>query len=423
MRRLRRLRSALAQLQREFIGFALLSGRLLVTLKSGQIHPSWWTTSVGLARLPVRTVSPTKAAPPGAVFPPRRFVLPSLAWSGGRRTLIRLTWRFPVASILRTGNVGFGPDGKPMQLKHLQYLVTLARERHFSRAAEACSVSQSALSQALRSIEAEFQVPIVDRGSQGFHGFTPQGERILNWARQVLADHDALTQELSESRAEALAGHIRIGAIPIIMPAISLITTALKDCHPNITASIVSMNFTSIDRCLDSFEIDIGIRHLDAAGPRGLRSYVLHEEVYYLLAPAGHPLAERGEITWREAAGLPLCLLTPDMRYRQILDGVFVDVASSPSAIIETNCAVALCSHVRSGRWFTIVPHSFFYLIGEWGQTRALRLVDPVVSSTIGMLIPNRNPLPPVTRALIDTVQSLDLDKELLRYLPPSPPS
>ena len=172
-----------------------------------------------------------------------------------------------------------------MHLRQMEYLAALDRERHFGRAAEACHVSQSALSQALRSIEVEFGVPIVDRRQHGFHEFTREGELVLDWIRKVLANRHALVQEIDSTNSGRLTGNIRLGVIPVATPMVSLLTTAFHRAHPGVTISVRSMNFLEIDRCLERFEIEAGINYIGDAPTNGLRNYVLYNEIYYLLAP------------------------------------------------------------------------------------------------------------------------------------------
>src|SRR5262249_12847852 len=122
--------------------------------------------------------------------------------------------------------LGGGPPPPPvsgMLLRQLIYLRALARERHFGRAAAACHVSQPTLSAALKQLEAEFAVPIVQRGRR-FEGFTPEGARIVDWAERILADCDGLNQEISELR-QGLVGHLRIGAIPTALSMVPQLTT------------------------------------------------------------------------------------------------------------------------------------------------------------------------------------------------------
>ena len=107
-----------------------------------------------------------------------------------------------------------------MLLRQFEYLVSLARERHFARAAAACYVSQPSLSAAIRKLEEELDVPIVRRGRR-YEGLTPEGERVLVWAQRILAERDALRHELSAMRG-GLTGTLRLGAIPTAMPVVSL---------------------------------------------------------------------------------------------------------------------------------------------------------------------------------------------------------
>jgi DNA-binding transcriptional LysR family regulator len=305
-----------------------------------------------------------------------------------------------------------------MQIRQLEYLTTLARERHFGRAAKLCNVSQPALSQAIRQMEASLGVPIIDRHSQGFHGFTPEGQRVLAWAQRALADYQQLGQELSTLGDRGLSGHLRIGLIPVTTPIVSILTSAFHRVHPSVTISILSQSFVEIHRQLERFELDVGISYLDTELAANLRPYVLYRETYYLLAPAAHPLAQRRSITWRETSALPLCLLTPDMLNRLIVNRIFTEVGVTAGTVIETNCAVTLCSHVRSGQWFTIVPDSFFYLIGDWNRTVAVPLVEPAASNEIGLLIHERDPLPPLAKAFVEVAQDVSIADELRKVTP-----
>jgi hypothetical protein len=99
-----------------------------------------------------------------------------------------------------------------MLFRQLEYFVALARERHFARAASACHVSQPALSESIRKLEHELKVPLVRRG-QKFEGLTPEGERLVHWARRILADCDALKQEVSVLQT-GLVGELRLGVVP-----------------------------------------------------------------------------------------------------------------------------------------------------------------------------------------------------------------
>src|SRR5882757_7356190 len=135
-----------------------------------------------------------------------------------------------------------------MLLRQLEYLVALARERHFARAAAACYVSQPSLSAGIRKLEHELDVPIVYRGSR-FEGLTPEGERVLAWAHRILAERDALRQELSEMRG-GLSGTLRMGAIPTALTAASLLTTPFCEKHPQARVGLESLSSQDITKRL-----------------------------------------------------------------------------------------------------------------------------------------------------------------------------
>jgi len=304
-----------------------------------------------------------------------------------------------------------------MQLRQLEYLLILARERHFGAASRACGISQSALSQALRTIEQAFGAPIVIRRNQGFQAFTAEGERVLEWARGVVADHKTLLQEIAGSGPGSLSGHLRLGVIPVATPMVSLLTSPFRRLYPGVTISLRSHNSSQIRRGLERFELEIGITYIDQADNANLRPYVLYSETYFLLAPKTHPVSTQTSVTWREVADLPLCLLSPEMLNRILLEDIFKSAGVSPKTVIDTDCAMLLCSHVRSGEWFTIVPHSFFYVIQGWEGTQALPIVEPTATNTMGLLVAERSPMPPVINAFVEVIQTLDISAELRAYV------
>jgi DNA-binding transcriptional LysR family regulator len=100
-----------------------------------------------------------------------------------------------------------------MNIRHLRFFVALSREGHYGRAAASCNVTQPTLSDAIRQLERELAVPLIDRNGRRFGGLTPEGGRILSWAQEILANEDALRQELGEIHGN-LAGELRVGVVP-----------------------------------------------------------------------------------------------------------------------------------------------------------------------------------------------------------------
>ena len=294
-----------------------------------------------------------------------------------------------------------------MILRNLRYLTALAREKHFARAAAACDVTQPALSAGIKQLEEELDLLIVRRG-QRFEGLTAEGERVLEWARRILTDYESLQQEASELRA-GLTGRLRIGAIPTTLPMVSLLTTPFAQQHPHVTITVLSLTSIDIQRGLDDFSLDAGLTYLDNEPLANVRTLALYLERYFLFTPASSPLAMRDTVSWAEVARLPLCLLTPDMQNRRILDAHFAKVRVEVRPSIETNSVLTLWSHLRSGQWSSVLPQTFLSLFGQPEGLRAIPLEGPRTRQTVGVVIPDREPLTPSARELARIVKDLDV--------------
>ena len=120
----------------------------------------------------------------------------------------------------------------------LELLLALAKERHFGRAAEACGVTQPTMSTSLKQLEEILGVMLVQRGSR-FQGFTPEGERTLDWARRIVGDARAMKQEINGLK-DKLSGEIRIAAIPTVLGMVASLTTPFRARHPNVRFQILS---------------------------------------------------------------------------------------------------------------------------------------------------------------------------------------
>lgn len=308
-----------------------------------------------------------------------------------------------------------------MNLRHLRYFVALARERNHARAATACNVTQPTLSEAVRQLERELSVPLIDRNGQRFQGLTAEGERVLIWAHRILADEDALAQELAEIKS-GLSGDLRFGVIPAAMPMLPLITNPFYKKHPLVTLRLLSHTSIEIQRGLDEGTLEAGLTYLDNEPLHHVRTVPLYRERYMLLTPTGGPFDGLATVSWREAASLPLCLLTRDMQNRRIVDRLFAEGgAAKPKVAIETDSISALLAHVGSGQWSSVMPQTFLSLLGRHNAALAgfntVPLVEPEASHTIGLLFHEREPLPPLARALLKSARETEF-AELERPAP-----
>ena len=286
-----------------------------------------------------------------------------------------------------------------MLIRQFEYLVALAREQHFGRAAEACHVTQPTLSAAIRQLEEELGAPIIERGHR-YLGLTPQGKLAVEHAHRVLAEVESLRQDI-EGLDKGVSGRLRLGVIPTALPIVSHLTTPFFARYPGVTVAVLSHTSQEIQRGIEDFELDAGVTYLDNEPLDHVRARPIYHEEYVFLTPASGKFAARASLTWAEAAEAPLCLLTPDMQNRRILDGIFRSVGATPKPTVETNSIFNLVSHASSGHWSAIVPRQLLQFFGIPDNTRALPLVEPTARRAVGFIVADREPLGPLARNLM----------------------
>lgn len=294
-----------------------------------------------------------------------------------------------------------------MDIRQLQYLSALAREKHFTRAAVACNVTQPTLSGRIRQLEHELGVSIVKRG-QRYEGLTPEGERVLKWAHAIIEDCASLGQELAVLKGE-LAARAVIGVIPSALQTVSILTEAVRTRFPLITFSILSQTSREILRSMNDFSIDAGISYLDNEPVGRAITVPMYMERYRLFVRDDHPLSGRDTVAWAEAACYPLGLLTPDMQNRRIIDGIFSTLDCMPDPEIESNSVVILYTHILLHGLASILPEHFLMAFGSSSRIRAVPLVEPVVAHAVGLVAYARDPVPPVVTSLIDAAKKFQL--------------
>jgi len=295
-----------------------------------------------------------------------------------------------------------------MDIRQLQYLAALAREKHFTRAAAACNVTQPTLSGRIRQLELELQVPIVERG-QRYQGLTGDGERILKWAHVILKNWQSMQEELGHLKDHdaGLSGRLILGGVPSSLPMIPLLTKQIRSIHPRIEFTVLSQSSEEIVRALADFSIDAGITYLDNEPIDGLLTYPLYIERYCLFVSKTHPLAGRETVTWREASKEPLCLLTPNMQNRRIIDHAFESANCHPMPRLETNSLINLCSNVRLMGLASIMPQFILEVLGIMSGFRAVPLAEPKVEHSIGLVVADRDPISPLIEALREAAKTI----------------
>jgi DNA-binding transcriptional LysR family regulator len=287
----------------------------------------------------------------------------------------------------------------------LEFILALAREKHFGRAAEGCGVTQPTLSAGVKQLEEQMGVLLVNRGSR-FQGFTPEGQRVLEWARRIVGDSRTMREEINSLRL-GLSGRLRLAAIPTALAMVAALTTPYREKHPNVQFTIYSRTSIEILDLLDNLEIDAGITYLENEPIGRVSNVPLYREHYCLLTSADAPLGNRDSVTWAEVAQVPLCLLTPDMQNRRIIDRLLKGAGGESRPTLESDSMILLYSHVRTGRWASVMPAKIADTLGLTDTIRAIPIAQPKAVQTIGLVVPQREPMTPITAALVAEARRL----------------
>ncbi|MDB5580530.1 MAG: transcriptional regulator, LysR family [Bradyrhizobium sp.] len=287
----------------------------------------------------------------------------------------------------------------------LELLLALAKERHFGRAAEACGVTQPTMSTSLKQLEEILGVMLVQRGSR-FVGFTPEGERTLDWARRIVGDVRGMREEINSLKA-GLSGEIRIAAIPTVLGMVASLTTPFRARHPNVRFRIVSCTSIEVLGLLENLEVDAGLTYLDNEPLGKVRTIPLYDESYRLITAPDSQFGDRDQVTWKEVGEVPLCLLTPDMQNRRIIDRALLEAGTEAKPSLTSNSIIVLYTHVKTGRWASVMPAKLADTLGLSDAVRSIPIVDPKVTYRIGLVVPLRDPMTPMVAALVHTAREV----------------
>jgi DNA-binding transcriptional LysR family regulator len=227
-----------------------------------------------------------------------------------------------------------------------------------------------------------------------------EGERVLEWARRIVGDTRAMREEVHALK-HGLSGRLRIAAIQTTLAMIETLTTLYRERHPEVQFTVLSATAEEISHLLDNLEIDAGVSYLGSEPAGRITGIPLYRERYCLLTAADAPLGNRSKVKWAEVAQIPLCLLTPDTQLRRAIDGLLRDAGGDPRPSLESNSMIVLYSHVRTGRWASVMPFRLAATLGLTDVLRAIPIVEPDASHMVGLLVPSRQPMKPLTAALV----------------------
>ena len=246
-----------------------------------------------------------------------------------------------------------------MTLNELKYIVAVARERHFGRAAEACHVSQPTLSVAVRKLEDELGVSLFER-RKGDVSLTAIGEQVVSQAQRVLEEAGNI-REIAEQGRDQLAGPLRLGAIYTIGPyVLPYLIPQLADAAPRMPL-IVEENYTSI-LCekLTQGELDLILISLPFDEP-GIRIQPLYEEPFVLLIPSSHPFNQQEAVSVQELSRENVLLLGAGHCFRDQVLEICPDCLGKssdghPRHTLEGSSLETIRYMVASGLGVTVLP-------------------------------------------------------------------
>ncbi|SDE84633.1 LysR family transcriptional regulator [Limimaricola pyoseonensis] len=293
-------------------------------------------------------------------------------------------------------------------IERLEMFLALAKARHFGRAAEAMGVTQPTLSAAIRQLEDTLGVKLVVRGSR-FQGLTPEGERVLAWARRITGDMRGMKEELRAAR-EGLTGTLRLAVIPTALGAVARLTARVSAAHPKLRFALRSATTAELLSAIEDHEADAGIGYLDGEPLGRVVTQPLYTERYVAVMRSDAALARIEPLRWADLATAELCLLTPDMQNRRIVAGHLRAAGVEVAPRVETNSTIVLISHVLTAGWVTILPERAAEIFLRGQPLVARPLTAPDAAHEIGLIAPWREPHGPLVEALLAEARRFSLD-------------
>jgi DNA-binding transcriptional LysR family regulator len=183
------------------------------------------------------------------------------------------------------------------------------------------------------------------------------------------------------------------------------LTTSFASENPHVIVDEIEA--TSVDALHDLaiFELDAAITYIDNEPLERVRTLPVTTESHVLVLPESSALARLENVTWTQAATLPLCLPRSGMQSRRIVDDVFTSLGVAPDVSVQVNSMMANLCYLSSGTWSSIMPRSLLSLLRGLPGVRIVPLVEPEIVKTIGLVIADCDPIPALVRAFWDHVE------------------
>ncbi len=274
-------------------------------------------------------------------------------------------------------------------MKHLRYFEALAQHRHFGRAAEACSISQPALSLQVKELEEIVGAPLVERGTRQIR-LTGLGESFAARARVILRAVEELG-DLARASHRPFSGQLRLGVIPTVAPyLLPSVINSLTQRYPALDLLPRESTTQRLIGELMNGRLDAAILALPVSEP-ALTAVSLFEEEFFLVRPQAD--ADKPVPSAETLQDMRLLLLEEGHCFRDQAIS-FCKISVSPSHdLIEGNSLSTLVQMVGAGIGVTLIPEMAVPVETRSAPVSVVRLASPRPSRTIGMVWRKTNPL------------------------------
>lgn len=244
----------------------------------------------------------------------------------------------------------------------------------------------------LRNLEEELGVELVIRG-QRFEGFTEEGERVLSWAKTLLAAHSGLYAEVA-SHGE-LIGSLRLGLVPLSSFNPIKYFQGLFSTFSELNFSLSSLSSDKVVEGLANNQLDLGVCYLDHVNPKYFDFIDIGETHVGLLYDTRRFQFEDSEMSWEDAADLPLGMIINGMQYRKSIDQSFHSRGLNPKAVFESDSTYELFQAVQSGFCCSIMPIDS-EIKNTFQHLAFLNLPDSSVLTPLGLVMRKTEPRSPI---------------------------
>jgi len=279
--------------------------------------------------------------------------------------------------------------------RQIQYFVAAAENGAVSRAAHALSISQSAMAEAIRELEADLGFSLFERRAQGVE-LTLKGNQFLRHARKILADVAEARRAVSGGDETVAAGQLAVGVTPLVAGyVLAEILARYRRAFPAVTLDIVEDSRGYLEHLLVNGELDVGVI---VAGSEREGSALKVESVdtsrYRVWLPTGHPLAETERISVRDLAVDPLVLLNVDEIAEAAQEACRL-AGIRPKVAIRTQSVEAARSLVATGAGVAVLPDLTYRPWSlEGDRIEARELIEPIPPVEVAVAWRRGAPLP-----------------------------